>query len=1527
MRKREVRASGEEIPDGTADGAYAQDKDLLVPVSALETSVKGAKVSDSERNNHTVQNDVHQRSRAMSKQKIILTTIVVYTAIFMSILFSQDILQTLENFYYDWEFEHVSKELEALHYPLEDITKLMAAPRRGRMHLLTDRPLYRPGESIQFWVTAYDLHTGDAIPEEVLQRSQFEFVLLNQKQVEVERHPVFWAMSYFQNAPIPSNLPGGVYQIKIQQVRGEQHAQTRADLGPILLLGPGTREIEVRLDSKANPQLSAEVQLHARGYRPGEKVQATVSNVRDLSIGDGSRQGVFVQAHLLVDGVRRWASSVLPLDAQGTRSFWLSLPSEPFHQATLSVQVNKDPRIRTYVVPIPLVQEVHVNFFPNSGHLVEGCQNKVFFEARSSRTGEPVDIRGNVIDSKENVISHEPVETGHEGRGWFFLTPIENEAYFLRLTGSDSRETFELPRASPGISIDSEPSGDSSSVYEDEAIHFEVCSSRTTSISLNLWKNDLLISSTTAKSTKYLTSQHSLQLKGYSGVLRLSASSEQHSQSSLETLYGEILKFVDPLQKIDVEISGQSTVTSNSAISLEVSTNKQASLAITVVDLSRLKQYPTRRWHPSLRESVLLENEVDEFLSVNDYLGENRKALDLLLGVQGWRKRLFNNLKSRWSQRNSNGESLRLAKLLGVPETQLYFGAQDPKRSTRKSIIRFQSPWNQDEQQDLVAFAAVGGMLQVENHRDARFQRFVHFKNAMALPAMGEQENANIFDQDDIAEDFGVPENPMLAKRMARHGGFRIRQQSETIYANLEGKTVFDHRSQTYSWAMNFNIMKAGTYLVRIDAWDENGALGQADKELVVSEPLSIELDIPAHAFTGDVLILQLVLRAKPHEEIKTFITHYPLPSNNKQDSTGKRPGVIYESQLKANSEGLVSAKITANLHQVGVNTFRVYAHSESGGKKRGQYSLQVNDYGVDIVKNIGGITKGEVTEVEENFGPLPDNIIKKKVTVEAEVFFQMGSQVIKSLGSLIAEPHGCFEQTSSTTYPMLLLLRSLLSLDLEDQRDPGVQQLIGEAQAKLRNGYARLIKFEASTGGYDWFGRSPGHEALTAYGLVQFAEMRRPELGLGNLVDEEMFARTKNWLMSRRDGQGSFKRSVKALDSFGRAPELTTNAYITWSLLRSQVLSSTDLQPEILQMRANLEQSIDPYVLALSVSALIAVQSIEQQKAIDAVLFKLTTMQSKVTGCVEKPEAMTITTQVNAFGYLNEVTALAAIAWLESKQQIWQPNARRAIQCIAARMQNNNFGSTQATALALQAFTLWNEAQKGKEARGVLALRVNAFPKTKLNFTSSKQNIIEEYDVGQESKFQVNMLVKYLANHIRENVPYLLSVKYKVGHPVSSTACALHIAFATPKITLFERLTTSARQFLPSPPTMVGSVVTKQLQITNTRRVPVSMPILRVGYESGLEPDMEALRSLVSSTENGIEMFEVTPGLVTLYWRGLEAKAQEEIALVFIARHIGQFTTHATHAYLYYEPEHRTYLKSDFLTIAPRADDVSATA
>src|SRR5690606_899230 len=113
------------------------------------------------------------------------------------------------------------------------------------------------------------------------------------------------------------------------------------------------------------------------------------------------------------------------------------------------------------------------------------------------------------------------------------------------------------------------------------------------------------------------------------------------------------------------------------------------------------------------------------------------------------------------------------------------------------------------------------------------------------------------------------------------------------------------------------------------------------------------------------------------------------------------------------------------------------------------------------------------------------------------------------------------------------------------------------KAEALIKSGYQKLVTFETKDKGYEWFGSTPPHEGLTAYGLMEFKNMQKVYAS----VDNNMVQRTADWLLDRRDGKGGFQTSGTSLDQFGRASEVVTNAYIVYALSEADF---KDLDKEI---------------------------------------------------------------------------------------------------------------------------------------------------------------------------------------------------------------------------------------------------------------------------------------------------------------------------------------------------------------------------
>src|SRR5262245_56944781 len=120
---------------------------------------------------------------------------------------------------------------------------------------------------------------------------------------------------------------------------------------------------------------------------------------------------------------------------------------------------------------------------------------------------------------------------------------------------------------------------------------------------------------------------------------------------------------------------------------------------------------------------------------------------------------------------------------------------------------------------------------------------------------------------------------------------------------------------------------------------------------------------------------------------------------------------------------------------------------------------------------------------------------------------------------------------------------------------------LVERAGGMLERGYKLLTGYESPQKGYEWFGGDPGHEALTAYGLMEFVDMKK----VYGEVDGGMIERTRAWLRGRRDGKGGFRRNDRALDSFGAASPEVTDAYVTYAMTEA---GERDLGPEVARQR-----------------------------------------------------------------------------------------------------------------------------------------------------------------------------------------------------------------------------------------------------------------------------------------------------------------------------------------------------------------------
>jgi len=307
------------------------------------------------------------------------------------------------------------------------------------------------------------------------------------------------------------------------------------------------------------------------------------------------------------------------------------------------------------------------------------------------------------------------------------------------------------------------------------------------------------------------------------------------------------------------------------------------------------------------------------------------------------------------------------------------------------------------------------------------------------------------------------------------------------------------------------------------------GASTAGRKEQVFKSnlPFSMNIKVPTEVSSGDRMKLPLTLTNETDEALSVVLKADfgelmkmdPSERERKMQLQPKeRKSLVFDVEVSG-MQGESKVAVLANAGGL-IDAFeRTIAVAPRGFPFEQSFSGQVSDSAVHRI-DLGGVVKGGTSLVVKAY-PSPV------------------ATMIAGMDGMLRQPYGCFEQASSSNYPNVMIMGYLEENGVVDPA------LTARSQELLDSGYQMLTGYESPKRGYEWFGGNPGHEALTAYGLLEFVDMKR----VFGAVDQKMIDRTAAWLKSRRDSKGGFQRNPQALDAFGAASPEVTDAYITYSL------------------------------------------------------------------------------------------------------------------------------------------------------------------------------------------------------------------------------------------------------------------------------------------------------------------------------------------------------------------------------------------
>lgn len=451
---------------------------------------------------------------------------------------------------------------------------------------------------------------------------------------------------------------------------------------------------------------------------------------------------------------------------------------------------------------------------------------------------------------------------------------------------------------------------------------------------------------------------------------------------------------------------------------------------------------------------------------------------------------------------------------------------------------------------------------------------------------------------------------------------------------------------------------------------------------------------------------------------------------------------------------------------------------------------------------------------------------------------------------------------------------------------------LENRANKLLETCYRRLLTFECqnprkflSREGYEWFGgTAPPHEGLTAYGLMLFRDMTR----VHDEVDRAMIDRTRQFLLSRRDGKGGFERR-QGRGGFGTAPEHILNAYVVWAL--SENSKEDDLDKELSALLSQAESSTDSYFMALVANSLLNRDRASEAKPLLQKLSAAQTPDGHVGGGV------TSITRSAGRDLQIETTALAVLAWTKAKHEARDSRAMHAAVRWLGKQRGGHggYGSTQATILALKAFLAVDRLGKAFQA-GEVALRVNDRIVSSQRFDASAMGVISLRLDHPEKHLKPGKNVIRLEMAGESEIPYTLSWSYRTRKPPSAADCAVRL-----------------RTQLDRDQAQEGDTVRLSAVVENITPAEHGMAVAIIGLPAGLTlpEDMKQLKELARPRADGsspISAWEVRGRELILYWRGLAPEQKINIDLELICRVPGEYRGPASRAYLYYNADDKCW-------------------
>ena len=655
------------------------------------------------------------------------------------------------------------------------------------------------------------------------------------------------------------------------------------------------------------------------------------------------------------------------------------------------------------------------------------------------------------------------------------------------------------------------------------------------------------------------------------------------------------------------------------------------------------------------------------------------------------------------------------------------------------------------------------------------------------------------------------------------------------------------------------------TWRMAIFASTQAGALGTGSSELKVFQDFFVDLDLPLTLTQGDIV------------SIPVAVYHYA--------SRGGDVELTLEPEAWFSRERADEQTVSVGAGQVGAAQFTIEA------KKIGRFKLTLTGrmHGGSqrqdtVVREIEVVPNGEAKEIV--FSGRLDSEVRQTVRFPessvpdaSKLFVRLYpgplSQVIEGMDSILRMPFGCFEQTSSATYP------NVLALDYMKRTKKLTPEIHAKAEGFVATGYQRLLTFEVPGGGFSWFGNAPANKILTAYGLMEFHDM-------ANVydLDPQVIARTRDWLVRQQQPDGSWNPDTQFINEGAtnrfNADLVRITAYIAWALESAEYKGET-IEKATQFIEKHLDGKMDAYTLAV-----IANFAVESGKDSELTRRALELLRDSASRKDEFVWWSADETSVYATGdsAAVETTGLALQAFLKAGG--YPDVVRKSLAWITSKKNGSgNWGTTPATIMALRALLRASE-QSGSDAHGKADVLLNRKEVASVEINRKNNDLLHQFVLPQMSIDRDNEIEIRFSGE--GGLVYQIVGRYFVPWQQATTPEPLAIEVKYDRTRLSQ-----------------DEVVTGTATIRNNLDKTAKMVMVDLGIPPGFELLSEDLQKMVERTADAksgrLEKFNMTATQAILYFDSIAPRNSFEVRYRLRAKYPIHAQGFASRVYEYYDP------------------------